>query len=66
MLVQDDPFPAPSLADLSALTREGRLLLRVEAWHDPVIDELGYDPRSSYVEIFWLPVLGPPSSEAVQ
>jgi hypothetical protein len=48
------------------LTREGRLLLRVEAWHDPVIDELGYDPRSSYVEIFWLPVLGPPSSEAVQ
>jgi hypothetical protein len=33
--------------------------LSVEGWHDPVIDELGHDPRSSYVEKFWLPVLGP-------
>ena len=24
-----------------------------------MIDELGYDPRSTYVETFWLPVLGP-------
>ena len=31
----------------------------VEAWPDPVIDELGHDPRSAYVERFWLPVLGP-------
>jgi len=34
-------------------------LLLVEAWLDPVIDEVGHDPRSSYVETFWLPVLGP-------
>src|SRR5579875_508945 len=33
--------------------------LRVVAWADPVIDRLGYDPRSAYVEHFWLPVLGP-------
>ena len=33
--------------------------LAVEAWPDPVIDELGVDPRSGYVERFWLPVLGP-------
>jgi hypothetical protein len=33
--------------------------LRIEPWADLVIDELGYDPRSEYVETFWLPVLGP-------
>ena len=33
--------------------------LTVEAWPDPVIDELGHDPRSAYVERFWLGVLGP-------
>jgi hypothetical protein len=33
--------------------------LRIEPWHDPVIDRLGYDPRSSYAEQFWLPILGP-------
>jgi len=31
----------------------------IDAWSDPVIDQLGYDPRSAYVERFWLPVLGP-------
>jgi hypothetical protein len=31
----------------------------IEPWPDPVIDELGHDPRSAYVERFWLPVLGP-------
>ncbi len=34
-----------------------RLFLR--SWADPVIDLVGYDPRSPYVERFWLPVLGP-------
>jgi hypothetical protein len=33
--------------------------LAVEPWPDPVIDELGHDPRSAYVERFWLGVLGP-------
>ena len=33
--------------------------LTIESWQDPVIDELGHDPRSAYVEKFWLPVLGP-------
>lgn len=33
--------------------------LRVLPWHDPVVDALGHDPRSFYVERFWLPVLGP-------
>jgi hypothetical protein len=33
--------------------------IRVVAWPDPVIDRLGYDPRSLYVETFWLGILGP-------
>lgn len=34
-------------------------LLHVTAWPDPVIDLLGHEPRSGYVERFWLPILGP-------
>ncbi len=33
--------------------------LTVRPWPDPVIDALGHDPRSPYVERFWLPILGP-------
>jgi len=33
--------------------------LAIEPWPDPVIDQLGHDPRSAYVERFWLAVLGP-------
>ncbi|MDQ4130345.1 MAG: hypothetical protein M3133_05055, partial [Actinomycetota bacterium] len=34
-------------------------VLPVRPWPDPVIDSLGHDPRSPYVERFWLGVLGP-------
>src|SRR4051794_37722249 len=33
--------------------------LHVVGWSDQVIDSLGHDPRSSYVETYWLPILGP-------
>jgi hypothetical protein len=33
----------------------------ITPWPDPVIDTLGFDPRASYVETFWLPTLGPTS-----
>ncbi len=33
--------------------------ITVKPWHDPVVDVLGHDPRSRYVETFWLPTLGP-------
>jgi hypothetical protein len=33
--------------------------LRVTAWPDPIIDQLGFDPRSAYVELYWLSTLGP-------
>lgn len=33
--------------------------LSVLPWLDPAQDETGHDPRSAYVETFWLPILGP-------
>lgn len=33
--------------------------LRVSPWDDPYLAEHGHAARSSYVELFWLPILGP-------
>ena len=33
--------------------------ITVKPWNDPLVDTLGHDPRSLYVETFWLPTLGP-------
>jgi hypothetical protein len=33
--------------------------LRITPWLDPVVDLVGHDLRSPYVERFWLPILGP-------
>ncbi len=32
---------------------------RIRPWIDPVVDERGHDPRSAYVERYWLGVIGP-------
>jgi hypothetical protein len=45
MHVSDDLFPTASFM--------------ITPWSDPVIDGLGHDPRSAYVEQFWLGILGP-------
>jgi hypothetical protein len=36
-----------------------RSAVPVQPWADPVIERIGHDPRSSYVERFWLSILGP-------
>jgi hypothetical protein len=41
-------------------------VLAVRSWIDPVVDALGHDPRSPYVEHFWLPVLGPSATFLVR
>jgi hypothetical protein len=28
-------------------------------WHDPAVDRIGFDPRSRYLELYWLSILGP-------
>lgn len=33
--------------------------LTVVPWYDPFLAQRGYDPRSAYVERFWLGILGP-------
>ncbi|MEZ5171917.1 MAG: hypothetical protein R3A49_14425 [Acidimicrobiia bacterium] len=35
--------------------------ITIQPWPDKVIDVIGHDPRSHYVEKFWLPTLGPTS-----
>ena len=44
------PAPVPTLPSPT---------LTVRPWPDPVIDQVGHDPRAPYVERFWLGVLGP-------
>ncbi len=46
-------MPAAAFPSLPAAS------LHIRPWPDPVIDRLGHDPRSAYVERFWLGVLGP-------
>ena len=46
MLVHQDPGATNGHHDLGPSTSEQRLSLRVEPWHDPVIDKIGHDPRS--------------------
>lgn len=31
----------------------------IKPWADPIVDRRGHDPRSAYVERFWLSVIGP-------
>jgi len=38
----------------------------IRPWIDPVVDDDGYDPRSRYVETFWLGVLGPTATWLVR
>jgi hypothetical protein len=54
-------LPQPVAAQLSptpAATAHPEVL-HVVAWDDPVVEATGLDPRSAYVEMFWLPLLGP-------
>jgi hypothetical protein len=72
-LAQEDLPPMSDQASLAASPRLGvdavppdvgtgsavPAALRIVPWRDPVIDTLGHDPRSWYVEQFWLPIVGP-------
>lgn len=57
------PTPTPGGRTVAGPTDDGGppplTALPVRPWPDPVIDALGHDPRSPYVEAFWLGVLGP-------
>src|SRR5690606_28694619 len=40
--------------------------LHISVWHDPVVDAVGHDPRSPYVERFWTALLGPSTTLLVR
>ena len=50
---------APPTSPAAGQTSPVPATVAIRPWPDSVIDALGHDPRSSYVEHFWLGVLGP-------
>jgi hypothetical protein len=53
--MSDIPHPTSAPRSTSPPARS----IIVRPWLDPVVDDDGFDPRSRYVEVFWLGVLGP-------
>ncbi|MEZ5165540.1 MAG: Flp family type IVb pilin [Acidimicrobiales bacterium] len=49
----------PTTPSTPPLAEEQLQQLYVTDWEDPIVDRLGHDPRSRYVEKYWLGVLGP-------
>jgi hypothetical protein len=47
----------------SAIDRSDIPTLRIVPWVDPVADPHGLEPCSRYVELYWLPVTGPSTSD---
>ncbi len=52
------------MPDATALSASPTIVIR--PWVDPVVDDDGHDPRSRYVELFWLGVLGPTATWLVR
>jgi hypothetical protein len=62
-----DGQPADLVAPADPRVRNDRLVLTnptitIRPWPDAVLDQFGHDPRSIYVERYWLPILGPTST----
>ena len=55
-------MPAPLLDALPV----SEPTVMVVPWHDPVVEAVGYDVHSTYVELFWLNVLGPTATWLVR
>jgi hypothetical protein len=51
----EPPLPSEQAAGREELLTE----LAIEPWIDPLVEAHGFGPRSPYVEVCWLPVLGP-------
>ena len=48
--------------DFAQTGNESDSTIWVESWVDPNLEAVGHHPRSPYVELFWLSVLGPTST----
>ncbi len=54
----NDPATNPAASEKSAPSFPFATLI-VRPWDDPLIEKLGHDPRSPYVERYWTSILGP-------
>jgi len=59
------PTP-PTASDERCSTEVGLTTITIRPWIDPLVDDGGHDPRSRYVEVFWLGVLGPTATWLVR
>jgi len=50
----------------SSLTPGLPPVVRISPWIDPVVDRFGHDPRSTYVEQYWISVIGPTATWLVR
>ncbi len=57
---EQPPLPINEPEGPAALNEE----ITVQPWVDPVVEAHGFGPRSMYVEVCWLPVLGPSATWA--
>ena len=51
--------PQPPIQEREQNHEELKPELLVVPWEDPIVESQGFGPRSMYVEMCWLPVLGP-------
>jgi hypothetical protein len=51
--------PTSNAGTVATLDGDRPGTLYVRPWPDPVLDRHGHDPRDTYTERFWLPLLGP-------
>ena len=63
MLLQREEVATPRADKPVRAGAVDRPCRRVEPWLDDLIDEVGHNPRSEYVETFWLLVPGQPSRQ---
>lgn len=53
------PTPKPEIAPGVTASTQLPAVLEIVAWSDPSFEIHGHDPRSAYVERYWLCLLGP-------
>lgn len=54
------------MSDHSDASTPMQPIVTIRPWIDPVVDDVGHDARSRYVETFWLGVLGPTATWLVR
>lgn len=60
LFVDDFPFARGDCPQVGMNETDSRFpLAHIRPWSDPIVDVRGHDPRSAYVERYWLGVIGP-------